>query len=179
MATSEDGNEYWFEEQIVREDREDKRRRQYSMVEDVKLEHYVKEVSRRARMRGRPPPSTKGDSFWKQAERDCVLPGRSWQSMKEHWKKFIKPQIRERYRRLREQGLVRPVEEEDSSVYSDTSSESERVLSFDAEPVEVSSGESDGEPVDEVGNQLGSNPKKGPADAAEEGREGGKREGER
>ncbi|KAF4744603.1 hypothetical protein FOZ62_020463, partial [Perkinsus olseni] len=75
-----------------------------------------------------------------------------------------------------EQGLVRPVEEEDSSVYSDTSSESERVLSFDAEPVEVSSGESDGEPVDEVGNQLGSNPKKGPADAAEEGREGGKRE---
>ncbi|KAF4702936.1 hypothetical protein FOZ63_030972, partial [Perkinsus olseni] len=72
-----------------------------------------------------------------------------------------------------EQGLVRPVEEEDSSVYSDTSSESEPVLGYDAKPVEVSSGESDGEPVDGVGNQLRLDPKKGPA---EEGREGGKRE---
>ncbi|EER01165.1 hypothetical protein Pmar_PMAR009085 [Perkinsus marinus ATCC 50983] len=78
------------------------------------------------------PSPSRGDYWFEEliASENNVLPGRSWQSMKERWKKFIRPQIMERYNKLREQGLARPVEEAVDDALcgdsgSDTTSESE------------------------------------------------------
>ncbi|KAF4677153.1 Lysophosphatidylcholine acyltransferase 2 [Perkinsus chesapeaki] len=101
--------EFWFEEQIHRE--MDAGRHSYSLVEDVRLEQRVKEICRRARVRGEKPPRIKGDSLWRRIEEEGLLPGRTWQSMKERWKKHICPAIEERYQQLRAQGKI-PAEQE-------------------------------------------------------------------
>mmetsp|Transcript_29823 Transcript_29823/g.25513 ORF Transcript_29823/g.25513 Transcript_29823/m.25513 type:complete len:101 (-) Transcript_29823:81-383(-) len=56
-------------------------------------------------------------------EDEGLLPGRSWQSMKERWKRYIGPSIEERYQQLRAQGKIpaeQAGEEEEEGENSDS-----------------------------------------------------------
>lgn len=71
VSPSPSRGDYWFEELIASENSRSKKRRQYSAVEDIKLERWVKETIRRAQMRGK-SLRTSGDRLWKLAEAESA-----------------------------------------------------------------------------------------------------------
>ena len=99
-------------------------RKPYSTEEEKAIIHFLKTEDRAFARR-------KGKKVWKEMEENKICPGRTWQSMKQRWVKFISNRLAEEVQEAEEREMGPPTQpgnwqEENWMVKMDTIAETSR-----------------------------------------------------